>query len=97
MLTVRSPRCGDPIAPQPYVVWMSFNFSFFIFKRCMLSMWGRDSSVGIATRYRLDGPGNEFRCRRDIPHPSRPTVGPPSFLYSGHGVFLAGKAAGAWR
>ena len=26
---------------------------------------GRDSSVGIATRYGLDGPGIEFRWRRD--------------------------------
>ena len=26
---------------------------------------GRDSSVGIATRYVLDGPGIEFRWRRD--------------------------------
>ena len=33
---------------------------------------GRDSSVGIATRYGLDGPGIESRCGRDFPHPSRP-------------------------
>jgi len=26
---------------------------------------GRNISVGIATRYGLDGPGIEFRCRRD--------------------------------
>ena len=31
---------------------------------------GRDSSVGIATRYGLDGPGIESRWRRDFPHPS---------------------------
>ena len=37
---------------------------------------GRDSSVGIATRYRLDGPGIESRWRRDFPHPSRPALGP---------------------
>jgi hypothetical protein len=36
----------------------------------------RDSSVGITTRYRLDGPEIESRFRRDIPHPSRPDVGP---------------------
>jgi hypothetical protein len=29
---------------------------------------GRDSSVGIATRYGLDGPGIESRLRRDFPH-----------------------------
>ena len=35
----------------------------------------RDSSVGIETRYWLDGPGNEYRCGRDFPHPSRPALG----------------------
>ena len=37
---------------------------------------GRDSSVGIATRYGLDGPAIEFRWRRDFPHPSMPALGP---------------------
>ena len=37
---------------------------------------GRDSSVGIATRYGLDGPGIESRWGRDFPHPSRPSLGP---------------------
>ena len=37
---------------------------------------GRDSSVGIATRYGLDGLGIESRWGRDFPHPSRPTLGP---------------------
>jgi hypothetical protein len=37
---------------------------------------GRDSSVDIATRYVLDGPGIEFRWERDFPHPSRPGLGP---------------------
>ena len=32
---------------------------------------GRDSSVGIATRYGLDGPGIESRWGRDFPHPFR--------------------------
>ena len=36
----------------------------------------RDSSVGIATRYGLDGPGIESRCGRNFPHPSRSAVGP---------------------
>ena len=36
----------------------------------------RDSSVGIATRYWLDGPGSESRWWRDFPHPSRLTLGP---------------------
>jgi hypothetical protein len=37
---------------------------------------GRYNVVGIATHYGLDCPGIEFRKRRDIPHPSRPALGP---------------------
>ena len=37
---------------------------------------GQDSSVGKATRYRLNGPGIESRWGRDFPHPSRPALGP---------------------
>ena len=36
----------------------------------------RDSSVGIATSYGLDGPGIEFQWVRDFLHPSRPALGP---------------------
>jgi len=45
---------------------------------------GRDSSVGIATRYGLDGRGIESQWVRDLPHPSRPALGGPStLLYNG--------------
>jgi hypothetical protein len=37
---------------------------------------GRESSVGIATRYGLDGPGIESRWGRDFPRPFRPALGP---------------------
>ena len=39
---------------------------------------GRDSAVGIASRYELDGPGFEswWGRGRDFPHPSRPALGP---------------------
>jgi hypothetical protein len=37
---------------------------------------GRDSSASIATRYGMDGTGNESRWRRDFSHPSRPALGP---------------------
>jgi hypothetical protein len=39
---------------------------------------GRDSSVGIATGYGLDGPGIDCRCGGwgDYPHLSRPALGP---------------------
>ena len=42
----------------------------------LLTSMGRESSVGIATRYELDGPGIESRWGRDFPHPSRPALGP---------------------
>ena len=35
----------------------------------------RDSSVGVATRYGLDGPGFESRRGRDFPHLSIPALG----------------------
>jgi len=52
---------------------------------------GRDSSVGIATGYGLDGPGmnpggGEIFCTC----PDRPW-GPPSLLYNGYRVFPGGK------
>jgi hypothetical protein len=37
---------------------------------------GRDSSVGIATRYGLDGPAIESRWGRVFSHPSRPALRP---------------------
>jgi hypothetical protein len=58
---------------------------------------GRDSSVGIVTRYGLDRPGIESRRGRDFQHPSRPALGPtqpPVQWVPGH---FRGKAAGAWR
>jgi hypothetical protein len=39
-------------------------------------IYGRDSSVNIATRYGLDGPGIESRWGKDIASPSRAALGP---------------------
>jgi hypothetical protein len=52
---------------------------------------GRDSSVGIATRYGLDGPGIESLWGGEIFRilPDRPW-GPPSLLYNGYRVFTGG-------
>jgi hypothetical protein len=55
---------------------------------------GRDSSVGIATRYGLDGPGIESRWGRDFSHLSRPAWGLPSLLYNGYRVIPGGKTPG---
>ena len=57
---------------------------------------GRDSSVGIATRYGLDGPGIESRWGQDFLPPSRPAVGPTQPPVQWVPVlFPGGKAAGA--
>ena len=66
--------------------------------RILVAVVGRDSSVGIATRYRLDGPGFESRWGRDFPHPSRPALGPaqPPIQWV-PGFFPGGKAAWVWR
>jgi hypothetical protein len=59
---------------------------------------GRDSSVGIATRYGLEVPVIESRWGGEI-FPTRPDRpwGPCSLLYNGYRVFPGGKAAWAWR
>ena len=58
---------------------------------------GRDSSVGIATRYGLDVPGIDSRYGRDFPNPFRPALGPTSLLYNAYRIFAGGKAAETWR
>jgi len=61
------------------------------------SLVGRDSSVGIATRYGLDVPEIESRWGRDFPHTSRPAVfrtQPPVQWYR---VIPGVKAAREWR
>jgi hypothetical protein len=54
-------------------------------------VWSRCSSVGIATRYGLDGPVLESRWGEIFrTYPDR-LRGPPSLLYHGYGVFPGGK------
>ena len=55
-----------PIFPAYYIILTSI-------KRVSVS---RDSSVGIATRYRLGGPGIESWWRWDFPDPSGLSLGP---------------------
>ena len=58
---------------------------------------GPNSSVGIETRYGLDGPGIESRGGGIfLTRPDRPW-GTPNLMYDGYRVFPGVKAAGAWR
>ena len=58
---------------------------------------GRDSSVGIATRYGLDGPGDRIPvgARFSAPVQTGPGAHPASYTM-GTGTFPGVKAAGVW-
>jgi hypothetical protein len=51
------------------------NFSFSPYVVHTAPFVGPDSSVGIATRYGLDGPEIESRWGPGFPHPSGPALG----------------------
>ena len=58
-------------------------------------MAGQDSSIGIATRYGMDGPGIDSRWERDFPHPYRPApVSHPVSYTMGTGSFQGVKRQG---
>ena len=50
--------------------------SLVVFGAACCARVSRNSPVSIATRYGLNGPGIESPCRRDIPRPSKPALGP---------------------
>ena len=104
-LSHKSPTKKDSMFPQNFCTRLpnytvsnskDQNKNLHLFESCKVPKTnvGRDSSVGIATRYGLDGPGIESRWRRDFPHPSRPALGStqPSIQWV-PGLFPGGKAA----
>ena len=56
---------------------------------------GRDSSVGIATCYGLDGPGIESRWGTRFSAPAQTGPGATQPLYNGYRFFPGGKVDGA--
>ena len=52
------------------------SFVYLSFNTIFMAITSRDSSVGMATRYGMDGPEIESRWGRDFPQPSRPALGP---------------------
>jgi hypothetical protein len=58
---------------------------------------GRDSSVGIVTRYGLDDLGIESQWVARFSAPVQTGPGTHRLLYNGNGVFPGAKEAGAWR
>ena len=83
-------RLEAPAIPLRAVLYNIFNIIMCIVE-------DRDSSVGIATRYGMDGPGIESRRGRDLPHPSRPVLGPTQPPIQWVPGLSRGKAAGTWR
>ena len=63
---------GRTLLQKTKAVFMLICFRIFSSR----SSVGRDSSVGIATRYEVDGPEIECRWGRDFPHLSRQAMGP---------------------
>ena len=85
MVTIRTIRFNiTKSSPAPHSVSMCFvglrNINTFDVRR--------DTSVGAATRYLLDGGGEISRTRPDRPW------GPPISLYTGHGVVQGVKRPG---
>ena len=70
-LVVLHPFSYSVVARIPQLNIFAESSSFHIFSSSLSLPDGRDSSVGIATRYGLEGPGIEYSCGRHF-SPSRP-------------------------
>jgi hypothetical protein len=64
---------------------------------CVWGREGRNSAVGIAICYGLDGPGSNPSGAEIFRACSDRSLGPPRLLYNGYRVFPGVKAAGVWR
>jgi hypothetical protein len=65
-----------------------YYYYYYYYKFYIIIIGGRGSSVGIATRYWIDGPGINSRWRQDFLHLSRPAPGAyPASCITGTGSF----------
>jgi hypothetical protein len=67
---------NSSLRTRRYFLFPNSDQPKIILPTCRADMGGRDSSVGIATRYGLDGPGIESRWGRGFSHTSSPALGP---------------------
>jgi ferredoxin-thioredoxin reductase catalytic subunit len=67
-----------------------------VFIHGLFNNGSRYGSIGIATRYKLDGPEIDSRCGWDFPCRPDQLRAPPSRMYNVYRVFAGGKAAGVW-
>jgi len=55
----------------------------------ILTLIGRESAVGIATRYKLDGPGIEFLWGQDLyTRAGGPSARPPPYIVVSRSLFV---------
>ena len=67
---------GGQIRGVTIISQFSVPLTYLLNIICIRHCRDLDSSVGIATRYGLEGPGIESRWRQDFPHQYKPTLGP---------------------
>ena len=87
-------RTWDPAVHPAAVLITGWVTVSYVTIPNVIKAW--DSSVGVATRYGLDGPGIESRWGRNFPHPSRPALRPTQTPIHWILSLSPVKAAGAW-
>jgi hypothetical protein len=88
--------CAGQSVVFPY--WCRTFITYEISFLPLIFKMGRDNTVGIATRYGMDGPGTESRWEARIATPVQTGLGAyPASYTMGTGIFPGGKAVGAWR